>query len=75
MKRSCGQVLKLYDLVKYSPKDGKQSYKDGWDLRRLYTFTFRRQLDAFKRKQTPRDWHVWTKLACMYMLCCRLALS
>lgn len=28
---------------------------DAWDLRRLYTFAFRRQNDAQKRGQKPRD--------------------
>ena len=48
------QVKQLWKDVKYHPKED-HSYKDSWDLRRLYTFCFRRQLDAFKREQTPRD--------------------
>ena len=48
------QVLKLYELTKVTPWE-QQVYREAWDLRRLYTFSFRRQLDAFKREQTPRD--------------------
>ena len=50
-----GQIKKLYEEVKFEPKDPKSAYKEAWDLRRLYTFAFRRQLDAYKRGQTPRD--------------------
>lgn len=50
------QVRELYRLVKYEPKNAKtESYVDAWNLRRLYTFSFRRQLDAAKRDQNPRD--------------------
>ena len=51
------QVQALYKLVKFDCGNIKQaSYQDAWDLRRLYTFAFRRQLDAKKRNQIPRDW-------------------
>ena len=54
------QVKVLYGLVKHQPSNVKMSsYIDAWDLRRLYTFAFRRQLDAAKRKQRPRDWLKW----------------
>lgn len=50
----------LYGLVKHQPSNVKtSSYIDAWDLRRLYTFAFRRQLDAAKREQRPRDWLKW----------------
>lgn len=51
------QVVKLYKLCSYQPKK-KESYTAVWDLRRLYTYSFRRQLDAFKRNQVPRDWGI-----------------
>ena len=51
------KVKELYHMVKYDTKDPKKdSYRDAWDLRRLYTFAWRRQRDAQKRGQTPRDW-------------------
>ena len=54
------EVKALYRLVKHQPSSLKTaSYVDAWDLRRLYTFSFRRQRDAAKRKQTPRDWMEW----------------
>ena len=50
------QVKELYRLMKHDVADAKQSsYLDAWDLRRLYTFCFRRQLDTVKRGQMPRD--------------------
>lgn len=51
------KVRELYSLVKYDTKDPKKdSYHDAWDLRRLYTFAWRRHRDAQKRGQSPRDW-------------------
>lgn len=51
------QVKSLYKLMKYDSMDVKKdSYLDSWDLRRLYSYSFRRQLDATKRAQVPRDW-------------------
>lgn len=48
------QVKKLLDMHKV--KVGKNdAFVQAWDLRRLYTFAFRRQNDAVKRSQTPRD--------------------
>lgn len=50
------EVKKLYKLVKFESKNIKNdSYCDAWELRRLYTFAFRRQNDAEKRSQRPRD--------------------
>jgi len=50
------EVRALYGLVKYDTAKPKlESYIDAWDLRRLYTFCFRRQRDAAKRGQKPRD--------------------
>ena len=50
------QVKSLYRLVKFdSPNITHDSYVGSWDLRRLYTYAWRRQLDAEKRKQLPRD--------------------
>ena len=51
------QVKSLYKLVKHDSLDVKKdSYLDSWDLRRLYSYSFRRQLDAAKRGQVPREW-------------------
>ena len=42
--------------MKFESKNIKNdSYCDAWELRRLYTFAFRRQNDAAKRSQRPRD--------------------
>ena len=50
------EVKKLYKLMKFESKNIKNdSYCDAWELRRLYTFAFRRQNDAAKRSQRPRD--------------------
>ena len=50
------QVKSLYRLVKFDSSNiTHDSYVDSWDLRRLYTYAWRRQLDAEKRKQLPRD--------------------
>lgn len=49
------QVKALFSLVKLDPADPTDSYLDAWDLRRLYTYAWRRQNDAAKRKQIPRD--------------------
>ncbi len=47
----------MYGLLKFECKNPKQeAYTDAWDLRRLYTFAFKRQGDAAKRGQRPRDW-------------------
>lgn len=57
------QVNKLFSLFKYKPSKPKEAYTVAWDLRMLYTFAYRRQNDAQKRGQTPRDrlfeflWH------------------
>ena len=49
-------MKELYKLMKYDTMDVKKdSYLDSWDLRRLYSYAFRRQLDAAKRFQVPRD--------------------
>ena len=46
----------MYEKSKCEPNLGeKQFYMDAWDLRRLYSFGLRRQQDAKKRGQTPRD--------------------
>lgn len=51
------QVRALYGLMKYDTANPKRAaYMDSWHLRRLYTFSFRRQLDTQKRGQKPRDW-------------------
>ena len=50
------KVQELYKLMKYDVANKKRAaYGDSWDLRRLYTFMFRRQLDTSKRGQQPRD--------------------
>ncbi|CAE7858911.1 unnamed protein product, partial [Symbiodinium sp. KB8] len=49
------QVKQLYEHVGIEPKIGnRQYYLDAWDLRRLYSFSLRRQKDAKKRGQRPR---------------------
>ena len=48
------QVAKLYELVEVDPAE-RQVYLQAWDLRRLYTFAWRRQRDSYKRGQTPRE--------------------
>ena len=58
MMGSKTKVKKLYEGrgCEPNPKLGeKQYYLDAWDLRRLYSFALRRQRDAEKRDQTPRD--------------------
>lgn len=42
-------------MVKYQALSKKEAWTHAWDLRRLYTFAYRRQLDADKRGQKPRD--------------------
>ena len=55
------QVRSLYTMMKYDIQNPKRAaYMDAWHLRRLYTFSFRRQLDTHKRGQKPRDWSVET---------------
>ena len=51
------QVQKLFDDVGYVPPKGQeqQANWDAWDLRRLWTFLWRRSQDALKRGQHPRD--------------------
>ena len=50
------QVKCLYRMVKIeSSNPVHDSYVDAWDLRRLYTYAWRRQNDAAKRGQVPRD--------------------
>lgn len=42
----------LYKLVNFDSNNvAHDSCADAWDLRKLYTFAWRRKLDAFKRKQ------------------------
>ena len=48
------QVKKLFEDVNYEP-GAREVYIAAWDLRQLYTFAFRRQNDATKRNQRPRD--------------------
>jgi len=51
------EVKELYRLVGFDSKNpANDCYVDAWDIRRLYTFAWRRQNDAAKRKQVPRDW-------------------
>ena len=49
------EVRKLFEKIPYIPEDKNQCYLDGWDLRRLTRFTARRQKDADRRSQVPRD--------------------
>lgn len=46
---------KLYDLLEFVPKNSRQPYIDAWNIKRLYGFAHRRQKDAAKRNQRPRD--------------------
>ena len=48
------EVEKLFRDVDHIPKNPKQGYDDAWDLRRLWTFLWRRQKDSYKRGQVPR---------------------
>ena len=48
------QIISLYKLFKHQPRP-KEAYVAAWDLRRLYTYAYRRQNDAEKREQVPRD--------------------
>lgn len=43
----------MFDLANYQMKP-KQSYKDAWNIKRLWGFAQRRQKDAAKRHQSPR---------------------
>lgn len=49
------QVSQLFGLVDYVPDNPKQAYLDCWNIRRLMNFACRRQKDAARRQQTPRD--------------------
>lgn len=49
------QVGALFDVLGYVPDNPKQAYLDAWNLRRLLSFACRRQKDAHRRGQTPRD--------------------
>ena len=49
------QVVELFKDVKFQPKSPQQANWDAWDLRRLWTFLWRRSGDAAKRGQIPRD--------------------
>lgn len=48
------QVEHLYDMVNVSVDSPTQFYREAWDLRRLFTFSWRRSRDAQKRMQAPR---------------------
>ena len=48
------KVEKFFELMEYEPKPG-QSKLDAWDLRRLWTFAWRRSGDAMVRGQKPRE--------------------
>ena len=54
------EVLQLFKAMHFQPARPNQAYLDAWDLRRLWTYTWRRQRDAQLRDQTPRDW--WVKI-------------
>ena len=49
------EVESLFQKVAYTPKQTSQASWDAWDLRRLWTFLWRRQKDAAVREQTPKD--------------------
>ncbi|OLP76354.1 hypothetical protein AK812_SmicGene43723 [Symbiodinium microadriaticum] len=49
------EVAKLFSDVGFVPKSAQQANWDAWDLRRLWTFLWRRSADAMKRGQRPRD--------------------
>ena len=50
---SIDKVTKMYKDLQVETKDNK-CYSDAWDLRRLYSFSLRRQKDSEKRGQVPR---------------------
>ena len=49
------KVERLFEKIPYIPEEPKQPYVDGWNVRRMLTFAVRRQGDAARRKQTPRE--------------------
>ena len=49
-----GPIKSLYHVMG-AQADRRQTYVDAWVLRRLYTYARRRQQDAAKRNQTPRE--------------------
>lgn len=49
-----GPIKGLYQVMG-AQADRRQTYVDAWVLRRLYTYARRRQQDAAKRNQTPRE--------------------
>ena len=49
------KVRKLFKIHQFVPENPKQSYLDGWAVRRLLRFAFRRQKDCVRRSQTPRE--------------------
>ena len=48
-------MKKLFKIHEFVPENPKQSYLDGWAVRRLLRFAFRRQKDCRRRNQTPRE--------------------
>ncbi|CAK9110084.1 unnamed protein product [Durusdinium trenchii] len=48
------EVEVFYGYVGLSPTKN-QSYRDAWTLKRLWGYACRREKDACKRRQTPRD--------------------
>ena len=56
-------MKKLYEKVGHSIENPKQPYLDAWDLRTLVSFTLKRQKDAARRGQTPKEPHL-QKMPC-----------
>lgn len=48
-------MKKLYKIHEFVPENAKQSYLDGWAVRRMLRFAFRRQKDCVRRGQNPRE--------------------
>ena len=61
-KQISRQVEELHRLAK-SQATEKTSWQ-AWDLRRLWTYLWKRAYDSTKRGQVPRDRAVFLKLVC-----------
>lgn len=49
------KVERLFEKIPYIPDEPKQAYVDGWNVRRMLSFAVRRQGDAARRSQIPRE--------------------
>ena len=45
----------LFEKVAVEPSNPKQAYLDAWAVRQMLSFAFKRQKDADRRDQTPKE--------------------